>query len=135
MSENRNRGLKVVAHVLVVLMVAIQAFYGVYAFVDPVSFSEVRGTALFAVDDSDWVLIYASRTLFVALIIGYLLYVKNYSVLVLAALFGVVMPVTDAALAYEAAAPSKIVLKHLATALYLIVTAIVLKALVKSQKI
>lgn len=135
MSENKNKGLTIVAYVLVVLMIAIQAFYGVYAFIDPVGFSELRGTALFAVGDSDWVLIYASRTLFVALIIAYLLYMKNYLALVFAALFGLVMPVTDAALAYEAAASSKIVLKHAATAIYLIVTAIVLKALAKSQEI
>jgi len=134
MVEKNNNNLEVVAKILVFLMIAIQAFYGVYAFISPAEFSELRGTRLFSEDDTDWVLIYASRTLFVALIIAYLLYVKNYSALVFAALAGVVMPVTDAALAYEAGAPTKIVLKHIATSAYLVITAIVLNVLVRSRR-
>lgn len=54
---------------LVFLMAALQLAYALYAYIDPAAFSLTRGTELFDAADSDWVRIYASRTLFVALII------------------------------------------------------------------
>ena len=56
---------------LVLIMACLQAFYAFQAFVDPVSFASFRGTPLMKVDDADWVRIYVSRTLFVALIVGF----------------------------------------------------------------
>ncbi len=112
--------------VLVSLMALLQGIYALYAFIDPAAFAGVRGTALLFSGDADWVRIYASRTVFVALIIGYLLYQRHYRILVWAALFGTVMPITDAYLAYEANAANKVVYKHIATVIYLILTSIVL---------
>jgi hypothetical protein len=80
-----------------------------------------------ALGDSDWVRIYASRTLFIALIVGYLLYLKQFKVLVIASLLGTIMPITDAWLAYQALAGDQVIIKHVATMLFLAVTAIVLK--------
>ncbi len=119
--------------VLVILMATLQGFYAFYAYIDPVSFAGIRGTELVSSDDLDWVHIYASRTLFIALIIAYLAYIKDYKVLMYAALFGMAMPITDAWLAYNAQAPDKIVIKHIATVLYLAVTFFVLRKVVKNQ--
>ena len=80
-----------------------------------------------------WVKIYGSRTLFITLVLGYLLYVRNYSVLMWCALFGTVMPITDAFLAYEAQAPFKVVFKHIATMVFLLVTFFVLKAAISKK--
>ena len=134
MSRSEYGALEKCGFVLVLLMALLQGGYAIYAYLDPTGFSVLRGTELFAVGDSDWVKIYASRTLFVALIIGYLLYSRNYRVLVWAALFGAVMPVADALLAYQAQAPGKVVLKHIATVVYLLITFFVLQVIVSKQE-
>lgn len=134
MKESKPKLLEKIACVLVFLMAALQGAYAVYAFVDPVSFAMVRGTDLASLGDTDWVQIYASRTLFVSLIIGLLLYLKNYKILVWAALLGTVMPITDAYLAYEAHAENKIVYKHIATIAYLLVTFYFLSMVVRNNQ-
>jgi len=126
--------LKKVAIILVLLMALIQAFYAAFAFIDPLAFAAVRGTELFSNHDLDWVFIYASRTLFVALIVMLLLYIQHYKALMWAALFGAVMPITDAWLAWQAGSPQVIIIKHLATLVYLLLTFFVLRALIKKQK-
>ncbi len=129
MALARVGGIDRVGFVLVLLMAALQGFYAVYAYLDPNAFSGVRGTDLI-VGDEPWVQIYASRTLFIALLIGYFLYLKHYKILMMAALFGVVMPLTDGVLAYTAGADSAIIVKHVLTAIYLIVTFFVLRKIV-----
>ncbi len=109
--------------VLVALMVLLQAFYAVYALIDPQGFALLRGTDLYHAGDVDWVQIYASRTLFVSLVVGILLYLRQYKTLVWVALAGAVMPITDAWLAQQASAPLKVVIKHIATVAYLLITA------------
>ena len=119
---NKNNKLEKAAFVLVLLMISLQGFYGMFSYIEPSSFSTVRGTELFSAMDSDWVRIYGSRTVFITLVLGYLLYTKNYLVLKWCALLGVVMPITDALLAYQAQAPAKVVYKHIATVIYLLIT-------------
>jgi hypothetical protein len=131
MPGSKNNFLERLASMFVFLMAALQAVYAIYAYVDPAAFSIIRGTELSTLADADWVQIYASRTLFVSIIIGYLLYLKNYQILAWAALFGTVMPITDAFLAYEAQAGTKVVSKHIATVLYLLVTFTLLTLVVK----
>jgi hypothetical protein len=134
MLEPKYRTLEILGFILVLLMVLLQGGYAIYAYVDPAAFASLRGTELLVARDADWVKIYASRTLFVALIIGFLLYSKNYRVLVWASLFGAVMPITDAFLAYQAQAPDKVVLKHIMTVVYLLFTFVVLQVLVRKQE-
>lgn len=134
MLDPKYKLLERLGYILVLLMALLQGGYAIYAYVDPAAFSILRGTELLVVGDSDWVKIYASRTLFVALIIGCLLYFQNYKILVWASLFGAVMPVTDALLAYQAQAPDKVVFKHIATVIYLMVTFLVLRFIVKKQE-
>jgi hypothetical protein len=128
---NKAEFLSKAGFVLVFLMAALQLAYALYAFANPAAFSLTRGTELFAAGDSDWVRIYASRTLFIALIIGYLLYRKQFKILSTASLLGTVMPITDAWLAYQASAGANVLLKHVVTALFLFVTFIILRSVVR----
>jgi len=125
--------LEKVGFVLVSLIVLLQGFYGTFAFIDPSAFSTVRGTELFSGKDADWVQIYGSRTIFITLIFGYLLYTRNHVVLMWGALFAVVMPITDGLLAYEAQAPVKIVAKHIATVVYLLIIFFVFKKVITQK--
>jgi hypothetical protein len=128
--HNNKSKLENVGFVLVLLMIILQGFYGIFAYIDPVAFSNIRGTELFALMDADWVNIYASRTIFITLVLGFLLYSKHYSILMWCALFGIVMPVTDALLAFQAAAPFKVIFKHIATIAYLVIIFFVLKRVI-----
>ena len=130
---NKSTKLEKVGFVLVALIVLLQGFYGTFAFIDPELFSVVRGTELFSAMDADWVAIYGSRTIFITLIFGYLLFTRNYVVLMWGALFGVVMPITDGLLGYEAHAPFKVVAKHIATVVYLLIIFFVLKKVVAQK--
>jgi hypothetical protein len=100
----------------------VQAFYAVQAFIDPIAFAEYRGAPVAAAADVEWVRIYASRTLFVAMVIGFLLWRRDLATLKWVALLGTVMPIGDAILAYQAEAPTAAVLRHVATVIYLVVT-------------
>jgi hypothetical protein len=126
--------IRKIGFILVLLMALLQGFYAIFAYVDPVSFANIRGTVLASAVDTDWIHIYASRTLFVALIIGALLYFQNYKLLLLAALFGTIMPLTDGYLAYQADAQFNVVAKHIATLVYLVITSMVLIKLLKEEK-
>ena len=130
---NKNTKLEKVGFVLVLLMVLLQGFYGTFAFIEPAMFSTVRGTELFSGMDADWVKIYGSRTIFITLIFGYLLYTRNYIVIMWGALFGIIMPITDGLLAYEAQAPFKVIAKHIATIVYLLVIFFVLKKVIANK--
>lgn len=133
MEKKTTRSLRVLGSILVLLMACLQLAYALYAFADPVGFSLIRGTELVSLEDTDWVRIYASRTLFIALIIGYLLYRKHFKILAVASLLGTVMPIADAWLAYQASAADKVIIKHVATALFLVATFAVLRLVVKSE--
>ena len=133
MSGQKGKFVERIAVALVLLMALLQAAYAIYAYLDPQAFALLRGTALIVSDDADWVKIYASRTLFVALIIGFLLIIKEYKILVWVSIFGTVMPATDAFLAYQAGAESVVLYKHVATIIYLLITFFVLKRVVKNE--
>ena len=134
MSGQKGKLVERIAISLVFVMALLQAVYAVYAYLDPQAFSLLRGTELFASNDGDWVKIYASRTMFVALIIGFLLFIQEYKILAWASLFGTVMPATDAFLAYQAGAESVVVYKHIATIVYLLITFYVLKLVVINEQ-
>ncbi len=125
--------LEKIGFVLVSLIILLQCFYGTFAFIDPVAFSKVRGTELFSDMDADWVKIYGSRTIFITLIFGYLLYTRNHVALMWGALFAVVMPIADGLLAYEAQAPFKVVAKHIATIVYLLIIFFVFKKIIAQK--
>jgi len=111
---------------LVLAMALLQMFYSIYAFTSPVEFASYRGSRLTPGGDTEWVRIYASRTLFVSMILGLLLLLQEVPVLKWISLLGIVMPLSDAALAYQNAAPISMISRHLATVVYLLVTFAVL---------
>lgn len=131
MERKESSALRTTGMIFVLLMAGLQLAYALYAFADPAGFSIVRGTELFAAGDTDWIRIYASRTLFIALVVGYLLYLRQFGILAVASLLGTVMPVTDAWLAYHASAGGVVILKHVATALFLIATFVILRSVVR----
>ena len=61
------------------------------------------------------------------LIVGYLLYKRQLRLLAAASLFGLVMPITDAWLSYQASASAAVIAKHVATATFLLATFFVLR--------
>lgn len=130
----RNNLIEKIGIIMVFAMALLQAAYAAYAYIDPQAFAALRGTELFTAADSDWVKIYASRTLFVALIIWLLLATRAYTILVWASLLGTVMPITDAWLAYQAGAENIVVYKHLATIVYLLLLSVLLGFVVKNTK-
>jgi hypothetical protein len=107
-------------------MALLQMSYAIYAFTNPVEFASYRGGDMTPGGDTEWVRIYASRTLFVAMMLGLLLIRQEVSLLKWASLLGIVMPLSDAALAYQSAAPTSIVSRHWATVVYLLITFAVL---------
>ena|SRR5688572_8380703 len=111
---------------LVLAMALLQMLYSIYAFTSPVEFASYRGSRLTPGGDTEWVRIYASRTLFVAMMLGLLLLLQEVPVLKWISLLGIVMPLSDAALAYQNAAPISIISRHLATVVYLLATFAVL---------
>lgn len=133
MNEKKNSKLVIFGVFLVLAMAFLQGFYAIYAYLDPTAFAVLRGTELVSAGDVDWVKIYASRTMFVSLIIGYLLYRRNYEALMWAALFGTIMPTIDGLLAHGAQAPTTVFLKHMATVVYLLVTFAVLRLIVVNR--
>jgi hypothetical protein len=123
--------LEALAIVLVTAMALLQLYFALYAYLDPSPFAVSRGTPLLDGNDSDWVRIYASRTLFIVLVLGVLLRHRAYSLLAWAALFGTVMPLTDVVLAALDQAPITYVLRHLATLAYLVSAFFVLRHVAK----
>ena len=108
------------------LMAVVQAIYALQAFVDPAGFAAYRAAPITGVAGTMWVHTYGSRTLFVALVVALLLIRGELATLKWMALIGIVMPISDALLAIRAEAPLAIVLRHVATALYLLITFVVI---------
>lgn len=127
----RTGWLEALAIALVAGMALLQFYFAFQAYLDPSAFSASRGTPLLDSGDSDWVRIYASRTLFIVLVLGVLLLRRDYSLLAWAALLGTVMPVTDAVLAVLDQAAFTYQTRHLATLVYLVAAFFVLRQVAK----
>jgi hypothetical protein len=124
---------KTVGFWLVLAMALLQLFYSCFAFASPVEFASYRGSKLG--HETEWVRIYASRTLFVALVLGLLLSLQEVALLRWIAVLGVVMPLSDAVLAYQSSAPSSVIARHLATIIYLFLTVGVLTYWLKRNRL
>lgn len=96
----------------------------VRALTAPASFAEYLGVPLASQLDDAWVIIYASRTLLLAIIILVLLYRRLFGVLGAVFAVSVIIPLTDAFLTRDAGTAT--VGRHLGIALYLLVTGIAL---------
>ena len=106
------------------LAVAIAALQGINAtrtIVDPVSFAVYMGLPFEGTDAQAWVQVYGLRAAFIALLSSILLMRRDFAALRWTALAALVMPLGDAWLASQAGAPGAIVVRHLGTAIFLIV--------------
>lgn len=110
---------------LAVPMALLQAFNVARAVLDPGGFAAYLGAPLAAADDASWVLVYASRTAFIALLVTILLVRRDLNALKWTALAALVMPLADAWVAQQAGADGAIV-RHLAIAAYLLIATIAL---------
>lgn len=119
---------------MALVMGLLQAFYALQAFADPGAFALYRGTPLVVGGDAGWVHTYASRTLFVALTIGYLLVRRDLVTLRWVALLGLVMPVSDAVIAHNAGAPMSIVARHVGTMVFMMVAFMALGSWTKRSR-
>lgn len=94
----------------------------VRAVVAPAAFAEYVGVPLADAADGGWVVVYASRTLVLAVVALVLLARRRLRELAVVFAVAVVAPVTDAALALGAGAAAGTVARHAGIALYLVVT-------------
>lgn len=96
------------------------------AFANPIAFAAYLGLPLVAMGDAAMVHIYALRALFIALLVAALIVSRQRTALALLAGCAVVMPLGDALLAGSAGATPATIARHLAIAVFLVVTALVL---------
>jgi hypothetical protein len=97
------------------------------AVTDPVDFARYLGLPLADPADDGFVLVYALRTFFIAALALVLIVRRATGTLALFALLATVMPVGDAVLTARADAAGATVGRHVAIAVYLLVTAYALR--------
>lgn len=118
---------------MAVPMAALQAFNVVRVVLDPEGFAAYMGAPLAAVGDAPWVLIYGLRTAFIALLVTVLLVRLDLNALKWTAFAGLVMPLGDAWIAYQAGAETATTARHVAIAAYLLLTTIALFAATRGR--
>lgn len=105
---------------LAVVMAALQALNALRAITDPSGFAAYMGLPLADGADQAFVLVYGLRTLFIAGLITAFLVLKNMDALAWMALIALIMPIGDAWLTAQAGAPTVVILRHCAIALYVL---------------
>jgi hypothetical protein len=118
---------------LAVPLAALQAFNVLRVILDPAGFADYMGAPLAAASDASWVMIYGSRTAFIALLVAVLLARRDLNALKWTALAALVMPLADAWVAHQAGADTAIVARHLAISAYVFVTTIALFAAARTH--
>lgn len=119
---------------LTLIIIAMMAFNAWQAWTNPASFAQRFGVEGAADADHQFILVYASRALFLAVIAAILLAWREFAALGLFALAAVIMPVADAFQVSAASAPTTIIARHVAIAAYLLLTSWSLRHLAKSQR-
>lgn len=112
---------------LAAVIVLLQAVNAVRAFAEPEAFAIYMGLPLGTGQEAGFVFVYGLRAAFIALAVTALLLTRNYTALVWVALAALVMPIGDAVLTARAGAPGAIVGRHVAIALFLVMTAVTLR--------
>lgn len=104
---------------LAIPIAVLQAVNAVRTLIDPVGFAAYMGAAG---GDPAWVQIYGLRAAFIALLTGVLLVRQDLNALKWVALCALLMPLGDALIVSGAAADGAIVMRHVATAVFVLVT-------------
>lgn len=108
---------------LAVLLGAYMGVSTIRALFDPVGFASSMGLPLTDPADHGFVQVYALRAAFLSLCAFGLLWLRDIRALVVFALSALVMPIGDAILVASHGAPSRIVVRHAATAVLVAITA------------
>jgi hypothetical protein len=117
----------------VLILAAYLAFSAGVAVLDPVYFATRLGLPLADAADSGFVLVYASRTAFLVLFALAMLVRRDIEALAVFALIAVIIPLADAIVTAKSGAPVAIVARHLGAAVFLAVTAFLLRRWVRGN--
>jgi hypothetical protein len=107
---------------MIVILIGYILFNAVRSVLNPVEFASYYGLPLANPDNDAFVFVYAIRALFLGLFGLGLLIRKQYGALALYALFGSVMPLGDALLVGVEGGGTAIIIRHLLTAGFLLMT-------------
>lgn len=105
--------LKSPGYWLAAVMAASQFVNALRAFVDPIGFATYMGLPLVAQQDIGFVQVYGLRALFIALLVGVFLYLRNMQALQWTAIAALVMPLGDVLLTINADATTATITRHL----------------------
>jgi Domain of unknown function (DUF4267) len=108
---------------LIALLMGVNTFR---AFADPIGFATYMGLPLKNPADIGFVHVYGLRAAFLGLFAAILIARQDLQTFKFYALAALVMPIGDALLTWTAGAPPAIVGRHIAIAVYLLVTAFML---------
>jgi hypothetical protein len=111
---------------LSVPLALLQAVNVARALADPQGFAAYYGVPAIGADAVAWVQVYALRTAFIAALVAIFLVRRDLRALQWTAIAALILPLGDAWLTHQGGAASPIVLRHLATAGYLVLTCIAL---------
>lgn len=114
-----------------VLIAALMALNTWRAYSDPVGFAAYFGVKGAAGGNPAFVYVYASRALFLALVTATLIAARQFRALALFGLVAIVMPLADSLQVAQAGGSPAIIGRHIATAVYLGVTAFLLNRWVR----
>jgi hypothetical protein len=109
--------------VLITLLMALNTWR---ASSDPAAFARYFGVEAAASAHPAFVYVYASRAFFLGAITAVFIWKRQFEALTWFAAIAIVMPLADAALVARSGGNGAIIVRHLATALYLAVTAFLL---------
>ena len=119
---------------MALIMGLSQTVSAVRAFSDPLGFADYMGLALFGSGDTGFIYVYGLRTAFIAILVFLLAALKRLDALSWMALVAILMPVGDAILAAGAGAPSAIVIRHAAIAVFVGLTFIMLRRAIRGTQ-
>lgn len=111
---------------LCVIMGLAQALNAVRSFVEPIGFAVYMGAPLANPVDTAFVQIFGLRCAFIAAVIATFLWLRNLDAMRWIALVGWPIPLGDAWLAWQAAAPAFTIGRHIAIAAYILIAFVVL---------
>lgn len=109
-----------------ILIAALMALNTWRAYSDPAGFAGYFGLEGAADDNPAFVYVYASRALFLALVTATLIAKQQFRAIAYFAAVAIVMPVADAIQVAQASGSPATVARHVATAVYLGITAFLL---------
>ena len=116
---------------MAVLIVGLMALNTGRAFLAPVEFAQYLGLPLSDPPNVGFVYVYGLRAFFLGLFALVLILRRDFIALQWYALTAVVMAIGDAYLVTRSGGPLAIVARHLATGLYLVITALMLRRMTR----